>query len=134
MHYLTEPLTGLFLCAEPDQAIFTTAFHKFGSNPVETPGDLSAIIGVFVAVESFEQEHPLISAKVNGFSGRWISHEWALAVSLNGLYCKTRVREINPAPLQTSIYQWTQPLVARSFLRTAQQQNLELVLPPLKTV
>ena len=26
-----------------------------------------------------------------------------LAVSLNGLYCKTRVRGINPAPLQTNL-------------------------------
>ena len=26
-----------------------------------------------------------------------------LAVSVNGLYCKTRVRRINPAPLQTNL-------------------------------
>ena len=61
---------GLFLCAEPDEAFFSPAVFKFGSNPVKTPSDLTAIIGVFVAVESFEEEHPLISAKVNGFSGR----------------------------------------------------------------
>jgi hypothetical protein len=62
--------SGLFLCTEPDEAFFGPAVFQLGSNPVETPGDLTAIVCVLVTVESFEQEHPLISAKVNGFSGR----------------------------------------------------------------
>jgi hypothetical protein len=61
---------GLFLCAEPDKAFFRSAVFKFGSNPVETTGDLTPIVCVLVTVESFEQEHPLISAEMNGFSGR----------------------------------------------------------------
>ena len=59
-----------FLCTEPDEAFFSPAIFKLGSNPVETPSDLPSIIGVLVTVESFEQKHPLISAEVNGFSGR----------------------------------------------------------------
>ena len=59
-----------FLCTEPDQAFFCPAIFQLGSNPVETPSDPAAIVCVFVAVESFEQEHPLISAEVNGLSGR----------------------------------------------------------------
>ena len=90
------------LCAEPDEAFFSSAVFEFGSDPVETPSDLPPIIGVFVAVESFEEEHPLISAEMNGFGGFLAWHEWALAVSLNGLYCSTRVRGINPAPLQSA--------------------------------
>ena len=70
MHYLTEPLTGLFLCAKSDKAFFSPAFFEFGSNPVETAGDLSSIIGVFIDVKRFKQKHPLISTEVNGFSGR----------------------------------------------------------------
>ena len=58
------------LCAEPDEAFFCPAVFKFGSNPVETASDFTAIVCVLVAVESFQEEHPLISAKVNGFSGR----------------------------------------------------------------
>jgi hypothetical protein len=73
------------LCAEPDEALFGSAVFKFGSDPVETPSDLTAIVGVFVDVKRFEQEHPLISAEVNGLCGRWVSHEWRLAVSLNVL-------------------------------------------------
>ena len=69
-----EPLTGLFLCGELDQAIFTMAFNQLGSNPVEATGNLSTVVGVLVTVESFEQEHPLIRAEVNGLS--WLSHEW----------------------------------------------------------
>ena len=61
---------GLFLCAEPDEAFFRSAFFKLGSDPIETPSDLTPIVCVLVAVESFEEEHPLISAEVNGFSGR----------------------------------------------------------------
>jgi hypothetical protein len=67
---MNEPLTGLFLCAESDQAFFGSAIFELGSNPVETPSDLTAIVCVLVTVESFEQEHPLISAEVNGFRGR----------------------------------------------------------------
>ena len=67
---------GLFLCAEPDQAVFTMAFNQLGSNPVETPGNLATIVCVLVTVESFEQKHPFISAEMNGLSGRWVSHEW----------------------------------------------------------
>ena len=109
MHYLTEALMGLFLCAEPDQAIFAMAFNQFGSNPVETPGNLSPIVRVFVTVESFEQEHPLIRAEVNGLSGCRISHEWALAVSVNGLYCKTRVKGITLTPLHHQTTSETNP-------------------------
>ena len=61
---------GLFLCAESDEAFFSPAFFELGSNPVETPSDLASIVCVFVTVESFEEEHPLISAEMNGFSGR----------------------------------------------------------------
>ena len=70
-------LSGLFLCAEPDEAFFSSTVFKFGSNPVETPCNLAAIIGVFVTVKGFQEEHPLISAKVNGLCRRWIGHEWA---------------------------------------------------------
>ena len=63
-------MSGLFLCAEPDEAFFSSAVFQLGSNPVETPSDLTPIVCVFVTVESLEQEHPLISAEVNGFSGR----------------------------------------------------------------
>ena len=66
----SPPSRGLFLCAEPDEAFFCSAVFELGSNPVETASDPATIIGVLVAVESFEQEHPLISAEVNGFSGR----------------------------------------------------------------
>ena len=96
-------MSGLFfmrLCAEPDEAFLSPAVFQLGSDPVETPSDPASIVGVLVTVEGFEQEHPFIRAEVNGLSGRWVSHEWSLAVSLNGLYCKTRVRGINPAPLQ----------------------------------
>ena len=77
MHYLTEALTGLFLCGESDQAVFTMAFDQLGTDPVKATSNFTAIIGVLVTVESFEQEHPLIRAEVNGFSGCRISHEWA---------------------------------------------------------
>ena len=61
---------GLFLCAESDEAFFSPAIFQLGSNPVETASDFTAIVCVFVTVESFEEEHPFISAEVNGFSGR----------------------------------------------------------------
>jgi hypothetical protein len=70
MHYLTEALTGLFLCAEPDEAFFCPAVFKLGTDPVKTTGYLATVVGVLVDVKRFEQEHPLISAEVNGFSGR----------------------------------------------------------------
>ena len=59
-----------FLCAEPDETFLGPAVFEFGSDPVETPSDLTAIAGVFIDVKRFEQEHPLISAEVNGLSGR----------------------------------------------------------------
>ena len=52
------------------------AFDQLGSNPVETPGNLAAIVCVFVTVESFEQKHPLIRAEVNGLGGCRVCHEW----------------------------------------------------------
>ena len=58
------------LCAEPDETFLSSAVFKLGSDPVETPSDPAAIVCVLVAVESFEQEHPLISAEMNGFSRR----------------------------------------------------------------
>ena len=61
---------GLFLCAESDEAFFSPAFFELGSDPVETASDLASIVCVFVTVESFKEEHPFISAEVNGFSGR----------------------------------------------------------------
>lgn len=67
----------VFLCAEPDEAFFCPAIFKLGSNPIKATGDPATVVGVLVTVESFKQEHPLISAEVNGFSGRWVSHEWA---------------------------------------------------------
>ena len=42
--FLIEALTGLFLCAELDQAVLTVAFHKLRTDPVETPGNLPAIM------------------------------------------------------------------------------------------
>ena len=59
-----------FLCAEPDETFLSSAVFKLGSDPVETPSDLTAIVCVFVTVESFKEEHPLISAEMNGLSGR----------------------------------------------------------------
>lgn len=50
------------------------AFNQLGSNPVETPGNLSTVVGVLVTVESFEQKRPFIRAEVNGLG--WLSHEW----------------------------------------------------------
>ena len=61
---------GLFLCAETDEAFLSPALFKLGSNPVKTPSDPAAVVCVLVTVESFEKEHPLISAEMNGFSGR----------------------------------------------------------------
>ena len=64
------PLSGLSLCAEPDQAFLSATVFKLGTHPIKATSDLTAIISVLVAVEGFEQEHPLISAEVNSFSGR----------------------------------------------------------------
>ena len=69
-----EPLTGLFLCAEPDQAFLSTTVFQLGSNPVKATGNPTAIIGVLVAVEGFKQKHPLVGTEMNGLS--WLSHEW----------------------------------------------------------
>ena len=74
---MNEPLTGLFLCAESDEAFLSAAVFQFGSNPIKATSNPTAIVCVLVTVESFEEEHPLISAEVNGLGGRWISHEWA---------------------------------------------------------
>ena len=74
MHYLTEPLTGLFLCAEPDQAFLSATVFQFGSDPIKATSNLTAIIGVLVAVKGFKQKHPLVSTEMNGLSG--FSHEW----------------------------------------------------------
>ena len=54
------------------------AFHKFGSNPVDTASNLATVVGVLVTVESFEQKRPLIRAEMNGLS--WLSHEWIRCV------------------------------------------------------
>ena len=70
-----EPLTGLFLCAEPDQAVFSATVFQFGSDPIKATSDSTAIIGVLVAVKRFKQQHPLIGTEMNGLS--WLSHEWA---------------------------------------------------------
>lgn len=105
-HHPNQSATRLkrrvFLCAEPDETFFCPAFFELGSDPVKATGDPASIVCVLVTVESFEQEHPFIRAEMNGFSGRRVSHEWSLAVSVNGLYCKTRVEGINPAPLQST--------------------------------
>jgi hypothetical protein len=61
---------GLFLCAEPNETFLSPAVFEFGSNPVKATSDLASIVGVFVDVKRFEQKHPLISAEVNGLSGR----------------------------------------------------------------
>ena len=68
-----EPLTGLFLCGELDQAVLTMAFDQLGPDPVDATGNPSTVVGVLVAVESFKQEHPFIRAEMNGLS--WLSHE-----------------------------------------------------------
>ena len=70
MHYLTEALTGLFLCAESDEAFFCPAVFKLGSDPVKATGDPATVVGVLIDVKRFKQEHPLISAEVNGFRRR----------------------------------------------------------------
>ena len=67
---MRPPYRGLFLCAKPDEAFLSSAFFQLGSDPVETASDFTAIVCVLVTVESFEEKHPLISAEVNGFSGR----------------------------------------------------------------
>ena len=72
-----SPITGLFLCAKPDQAFFGSAVFQFGSDPVKATSHATTIVCVLVTVESFEEEHPLISAEVNGLGGRWVSHGWA---------------------------------------------------------
>ena len=69
-----EPLTGLFLCAELDQAVLSATVFQLGSNPVKATSDSTAIIGVLIDVKRFEQERPLIRAEMNGLG--WFSHEW----------------------------------------------------------
>ena len=79
------------------------AFNQLGSDPIETPGNLATVVGVLVTVESFKEKHPLIRAEVNGLGGRWVCHKWSLAVSVNGLYCSTRVKGMTLAPLQSPL-------------------------------
>lgn len=52
------------------------AFNQLGPDPVKTPGNPAAIVGVLVAVESFEEKHPLIRAEMNSFGGFLACHEW----------------------------------------------------------
>ena len=58
------------LCAEPDETFFSSAVFQLGSNPVKATAYPHPVGSVFIGVKRFKQEHPLISAEVNGFSGR----------------------------------------------------------------
>ena len=69
-----EPRKGLFLCAETDQAFLSATVFQLGSDPIKATSDSTAIIGVFVAVKRFKQQHPLVGTEMNGLSG--FSHEW----------------------------------------------------------
>ena len=69
-----SPITGLFLCTEPDQAVFSAAVFKLGSNPVDATSHTATIVGVLIDVKRLQQERPFIRAEVNGLS--WLSHEW----------------------------------------------------------
>ena len=69
------PLSGLFLCAEPNEAFFSPAVFKLGSNPVKATTHPHSVWGVFKGVKRFKQKHPLVGAEVNGFSGNRLSHE-----------------------------------------------------------
>lgn len=73
---MNEPLTGLFLCAELDQAVLSATVFQLGSDPIKATSHTTAIIGLLVNVKRFEQERPLVRAEMNGLSGRWVSHEW----------------------------------------------------------
>ena len=42
------PLSGLFLCAEPDEAFFGSTVFQLGSNPVESARYFSPIVGVLI--------------------------------------------------------------------------------------
>ena len=75
MDYLTEALTGLFLCTEPDETFFSSAVFQLGSNPVKATGHLHAISGVGIAVEALKDKHPLIRAEVNRLGGFLAWHE-----------------------------------------------------------
>ena len=68
------PLSGLFLCAEPDKAFFCPAVFQLGSNPVEATGHFHAISGVGIAVKALKDKHPLIRAEVNRLSGFLTCH------------------------------------------------------------
>ena len=68
---------GLFLCAEPDQTLLSATVFQLCSNPVQSTGNSTAIIGVLVAVKRFKQQHPLVGTEMNGL--RWLSHEWFVA-------------------------------------------------------
>ena len=71
---LCSPVNPGFLCAEPDQAFLSATVFQLGSNPVQSTGNSTAIIGVLVAVKRFKQQHPLVGTEMNGLS--WLSHEW----------------------------------------------------------
>ena len=42
------PMSGLFLCAEPNQTVFTLAVLQLGTNPVEPTSHTASIVGVLV--------------------------------------------------------------------------------------
>ena len=69
-------MSGLFLCAEPDQAFFSSAVFQLGSDPIKATTYPHSVWSVFKRVKRFKQKHPLVSAEVNGFSGDRLSHEW----------------------------------------------------------
>jgi hypothetical protein len=69
---------GLFLCAEPDEAFFCPAVFKLGSNPVQTSGNLSPIVGVFIYMKRFQKQRPLVWTEMNRFSGLGWVHACSL--------------------------------------------------------
>jgi hypothetical protein len=61
---------GLFLCAELDEAVLSSAVFELCTNPVEATSDLPTIIGVLIGVKRLKNERPFIGAKVNGLCRR----------------------------------------------------------------
>ena len=53
-------------------------------------------------MESFEQEHPLISAEVNGLGGRWVCHEWVACSSFESSVRFYQWSQATAAPLQST--------------------------------
>ena len=72
------PLSGLFLCAEPDQTVFTFAILQLGTNPVEPTSHTASIVGVLVRMESFKDERPFVWTEMNGFGGLSLAHACSL--------------------------------------------------------